>query len=204
MATELVRGTGRLAIVIGLVTFASVASLTLFYAVAGPFGAINDWLIGLVGILTGLLALVIWRRGGPATASAGALATGVAVLGSAIVIVGSALVISRTTGFFLAGLVESLGFALVGAWLITLNRSMSSAPRWSRRLRTFGSAAGAIMAIGVVVLPAIATGLDDMDAAPAWVWIGFLGWLGIFFLYPAWCIWFGTALRSDDVVGSAA
>lgn len=198
MAIESDRGAGAAVIVLGGVTFASVLTLLVFYAVGGPFGAINDWLVGLAGLLSGLLAVVLSRRRGSSTAFVGGLATGVAVLGSAIVVVGAALVISRTTGFLLAGLVESLGFALIGAWLIVFNRSISSVPRWPRRLPTLGTAAGAIMLIGVVVIPSIASGVDDMSTAPALVWIGFVGWLGIFFLYPAWCIWFGKALRSGS------
>jgi len=31
--------------------------------------------------------------------------------------------------------------------------------------------------------------------APWWVWVGFVGWLGIFILLPIWSIWLGTALR---------
>jgi hypothetical protein len=31
-----------------------------------------------------------------------------------------------------------------------------------------------------------------MATAPGWVWIGFLGWLGIFVVYPAWAIWMGV------------
>ena len=47
------------------------------------------------------------------------------------------------------------------------------------------------MALGVMQVPAIVLRLDDMATAPAWVWIGFLGWLGIYILYPAWAIWLG-------------
>ena len=49
--------------------------------------------------------------------------TGLAVAGAALTVVGSALVVSGTTGFFLAGLVSSLGFAGIGAWLVAANRS---------------------------------------------------------------------------------
>jgi multisubunit Na+/H+ antiporter MnhB subunit len=60
-----------------------------------------------------------------------------------------------------------------------------------------GIVAGLVMAIGFVVIPGIAMGLDDMDAAPAWVWLGFLGWLGIFFLYPVWSIRFGIGILKE-------
>jgi len=181
----------RLADAVGLVALGSVASLALFFTVGKPFGAINDWSIGVLGFLSGLLAVMLRRRGMPAPTGLGTAASAASVIGAAIVVVGSALVISQTTGFFLAGLVESLGFALIGLWLIALNRSIASDPRWPRSLPSFGIVAGVIMAIGFAVVPGIVMGLDDMDTAPAWIWIGYLGWLGIFFMYPIWSIWLG-------------
>ena len=192
------RTLGGLAVAIGAVALFSVASLAVFFAVGGPFGAINDWTIGVFGFLTGLLAIGLGRRGGT---TPGMVVTGIAVIGAAIVVLGSALVISNTTGFLLAGLVESLGFALIGVWLIVLNRSIGAATRWPRRLPGLGVVAGIVLLIGIVVVPGIAMGLDDMNTAPGWVWVGFVGWLGIFFLYPIWAIWFGTAMRRDDVAG---
>ena len=35
--------------------------------------------------------------------------------------------------------------------------------------------------------------------APGWIWMGFVGWLGIFFLYPIWSMWLGNALRRDGI-----
>ena len=40
-------------------------------------------------------------------------------------------------------------------------------------------------------------GLDDANSAPGWVWVGFLGWLGIFFLFPVWTIWVGMGTRKE-------
>jgi hypothetical protein len=191
------RITGGIAVVVGAVALISVASLAAFFAVGGPFGAINDWTIGVFGFLTGLLAVGIRRREGTTRTPRGIVPIGFAVIGAAIVVVGSALVISDTIGFLLAGLVESLGFALIGVWLIVLNRSMAVATGWPRRLPGLGILAGVVMAIGFVVVPGIAMGLDDMESAPGWVWIGFLGWLGIFFMLPVWSIWFGIGTRRE-------
>ena len=191
------RITGGIAVLGGAVALISVVSLAAFFAVGGPFGAINDWTIGVFGFLTGLLAVGLSRRDGTTRTPRGIVPIGFAVIGAAIVVVGSALVISDTTGFLLAGLVESLGFALIGVWLIVLNRSIAGATRWPRRLPGLGIVAGLVMAIGFVVVPGIATGLDDMDSAPPWVWLGFLGWVGIFFLYPVWSIWFGIGIGKE-------
>lgn len=189
---------GLIASVLGIVGFASVVALAIFFAVGGPFGSINDWTIGAMGILTAIL--VIGLDGGDGSPgdlrSAAGAWPALAVVGSAIVVVGAGLVISRTTGFLLAGLVESFGFALVGSWLVVRSRDVPGAAALaSSRLARLGIVAGALMAMGIVVAPAILMGLDDIETAPAWVWIGFVGWLGIFFLFPAWSLSLGITLR---------
>jgi drug/metabolite transporter (DMT)-like permease len=186
------RSIGRLAIALGVVVVASIVSLAVFYAVGGPFGAINDLGNALVGILSALLAWT-WRpRGMESTLRAATI--GAAVLGAAITVVGTALV--ETTGFFFAGLVSSVGFALIGLWLVALNRSIGTDGRWPRRLPTLGLVVGLLMALGFAAAPGIAMGLDDMGAAPWWIWIGFLGWIGTYLLYPVWSIWLGRGLLS--------
>jgi hypothetical protein len=185
------RVTRRLAVLTGAVALASVASLVAFFVVGGPFGAINDWTIGIVGFLTGLLAVSLSRGDEGSLARPGIASVGVAVVGAAVVVFGSWLVISDTTGYLLAGLVESVGFALIGIWLIAFSRSLMRVPSWPRFLSSLGTLTGAVLAIGFILVPGIAAGVDDAAAAPIWVWIGFVGWLGILFLYPIWCIWFG-------------
>jgi drug/metabolite transporter (DMT)-like permease len=188
MDEERGRDTRRLALATGIVAAGSAACLATYFAVQGPFGTINDIGNAAAGILSGCLAWRLRREGsGPTDALVGA-----ALAGAALTVVGSALVVSGTTGFFLAGLVSSVGYAGIGAWLVALSRS-SIAATWSPRLRMLGLAAGALMALGVVMIPGIFQRLDDMATAPAWVWIGFLGWLGTFVAYPAWAIWLGVA-----------
>lgn len=181
-------GVARLATAIGVVALVSVTSLGLFFVFGSPFGAINDWTIGVVGVLSVLLVLMLRDVQEMAFAALG-------VLGGAIAVVGAALVISATTGFLLAGLVESLGFALVGVWLVAFNRSRARAAPYPAGLRNLGTVAGVVMALGIVAAPGIAMGVDDAMTAPPFVWIGFIGWAGIFFLYPAWWLWFGSIVR---------
>jgi hypothetical protein len=167
-----------MAIAVGAVAILSAVSLALFFAVQGPFGVINDVLNGVLAILSGALA---W------TLSGSVALVYVAFLGAVIAVAGSTLVITGIAGFFLAGLVSSAGFALIGAWLLWYSWSMSGASS----LRWLGIAAGFLMVLGIVVLPGIAMRLDDMSKAPSWVWIGFVSWLGIYVAFPAWSIWFG-------------
>lgn len=79
----------------------------------------------------------------------------------------------------LSGPVSRIGFAGIGAWLLAINRSSATADAWPRRLRSLGILAGSPMLIGIATAPGILLGLDDMETAPAWIWIGELGWLGM-------------------------
>lgn len=188
MDEERGRDTSRLALATGIVAVGSAACLATYLAVQGPFGTINDIGSAAAGILSGCLAWRLRREGsGPTDAFVAA-----ALAGAALTVVGSALVVSGTTGFFLAGLVSSVGFAGIGAWLVALSRG-SMAITWSPGLRMLGLAAGALMGLGVVMIPGVLQRLDDMPTAPAWVWIGSVGWLGTYVAYPAWTILLAVA-----------
>lgn len=178
--------TGLLAIATGAVSAGSAALLATYFRVGDPFGEINDTGNALTGVLSAALA---WRLRHRIRGRISDLAVGGAALGGALTVVGSWLVMSQETGFFLSGLVSSLGFAGIGAWLLALNRSDPAMPRG---LRSLGIATGALMALGVVMAPGILLGYDDMGTAPAWIWVGQLGWLGTYVAYPAWAIWFGV------------
>jgi hypothetical protein len=200
------RDTGRLAVATGIVAICSAASLLIFFIVAGPFGTLNDIGNAATGVLSGWLA---WRLGRLLPGSPTGAALALCLVGAAVAVVGSVLVISGATGFFLAGLVTTVGFAAIGVWLIALNRSVGGTA-WSRGVRSLGLIAGALMVTGVITLPGILMGLDDQDTAPDWIWIGFIGWFATFFVYPAWAIWVGLVeMRASqrsavaDVVGRA-
>jgi hypothetical protein len=167
-------------VAVGVCAVASAVALAIFFMAGGPFGTINDVLNAVLAVLSGYLA---WRLSGHA------LLAYVALLGEVIAVIGSVLVISRITGFFFAGMVSSLGFALIGFWLLAYCWS-SSTPS---SLRWLGVVAGALMVTGLLAIPGIVLRLDDMNQAPAWIWAGFVSWLGIYVAYPAWAIWSGLA-----------
>ena len=179
---------GRLAYATGLVAVGSAICLGTYFAVGGPLGTLNDIGNAATGVLSGWLA---WRMRRHLSSGVGTIAVGAALIGAATTVVGSSLVVSGTTGFFFAGLVSSLGFAGIGAWLVVLDRSRDQVAAWPGALRAVGVVAGTLMALGILSAPAIPLGLDDMDTAPAWVWIGLVGWLGVYVAYPAWAIAMG-------------
>ena len=188
--------TGRLALAIGVAAAGSAACLATYFAVGGPFGTIND--IGNAASRRVERRRSPGSSGGRSQVAPADLAVGAAIVGAGLTVAGSTLVVSGTTGFFFAGLVSSVGFAGIGAWLVVLNRSDAHGGVHPRRLRSLGVAAGALMALGIAAAPGIALGLDDMATAPAWTWIGLLGWLGIFVVYPAWAFWLASVeLRQD-------
>ena len=119
------------------------------------------------------------------------MAVGAALVGAAITVVGSPLVVSGTTGFFLAGLVSSVGFAGIGTWLVVAEQERRARPAGPGNCGPSASPPGALMAVGIVAAPGILLRLDDMATAPGWVWIGFVSWLGTYVAYPAWAIWMG-------------
>ena len=195
------RDTARLSIAVGFVAAGSAISLATFFAIGGPFGTINDIGNGAIGVLSAGLA---WRLRGRVSGQVGGVATGLALVGAGITVIGSALIVSDTTGFFLAGLVSSVGFAGMGAWLIALNRS-DQAGAMPRGLRSLGIAAGGLMALGAAAIPGILLRLDDLATAPGWIWISAFGWLGVYVVYPVWAIWFGiVGPRPAPQTGSSA
>ena len=109
------------------------------------------------------------------------------------------MVIVDMTGYFLAGLVSAAGFALIGSWLLAVNRLgpgslLMSAPRQAR----LGVVAGAVMAIGFLNVPRIFMGLDDMAAAPGWLLAAGICLAGTYLLMPIWSIGLGWACSPPD------
>jgi uncharacterized membrane protein (GlpM family) len=198
-----VRDRGRLALALGAVAAGSPVCLATYFAVGGPFGTINDIGNAAIGVLSAALA---WRLRRHLQGRAGDIVLGAAMVGAAITVVGSALVVSRTTGFFFAGLVSSVGFAAIGAWLVVANRTDELAAAWPRRLRSLGQLAGGLMIIGVAAVPGITLGFDDAATAPGWIWVSSIGWLGTYVAYPVWAIAIGLAAtrRVRSAAGSPA
>lgn len=104
------------------------------------------------------------------------------VVGAGVTVVGTVLVLSEMTGFYLAGLWSSFGFALIGVWLVVVHWHRSA------ELRRAGLVAGAVMMLGLIGVPGILMGLDDMDNAPAWAFVAGISWAGTYLLFPAWSL----------------
>jgi hypothetical protein len=180
---------GWVALAIGIVVVASIASLVTFYIVGGPFGAINDAGNGLIGVLSAALAILLRRQ--RAGSGLGVIA---AVIGAAVGVWGSWLIISGTTGFVLAGFVSTIGFGLIGAWLSTVVWSPTTGERWIG-YRWIGRLAALVMVVGgIAAIPSALMGIDDDAAMPPWLWLFSLAWIGAYVLYPVWSVSLGRRL----------
>lgn len=168
------------AAVLAAVAVLSCVSLIAFYTVGGPFGAVNDAGNGVLAVLCAALAFTLHRPGR-------IVATTLAIAGAATAVLGSLLIMTDTTGYFFAGLISALGFALIGLWLLVVSRS-DDLP--ARRHALF---AGAVMALGLINIPGIVQGLDDLDAAPIWLLAAGICWAGTYVLLPLWAFRFAAA-----------
>ena len=128
-------------------------------------------------------------------------------VGAALCAVGSALVIFQTTGWFLAGLVTTFGYSLIGLWLLTTNLLAPRRLAWPRRLSRFGVAAGGVTASGVLAGPGILARTEALGSAPwyvsAAIYVGGLGWC---VLYTIWCLWlsrFMLSPRADSRIAAS-
>jgi hypothetical protein len=182
----LVHSTRRVALAVAVLVVLAMVALVLFYGVGGPFGTINDGLNLAVGLGSSVLAAasIPRARAGALDLAAGALG----ILGGAVFALGAYLVLTDRTGWFLAGLASGVGAGFMGTWLLVLNRPLQAGSRTRVGSPRLGRLAGAVMVLGLLGVPGWMSGVDDWVAAPWYVSIGMLCWLGTYVLYPAWCL----------------
>ena len=174
---------GRVALATGIIAVLAALALALLFIVGGAFGRANDVLNAAIGVLSAILAVVVYRSlGGPPALLALALG------GAVVTVIGSWLVVTGVTGFQLAGFVSAIGFGLIGAWLVgalalgPLGESLSPA------LAKVGMVAGGLMLLGLIGIGGVAMGIDSAADTPWWLWLYGIGWLGTYVAYPAWCL----------------
>lgn len=191
------RLTGNIAFTIAAVMVLVIFFFALFAAFGEPFGSVNDISIGVAALLSGLLASRLFASHGSTSPALALVALVFAWAGAVIVWVGSYLVVSGTTGYFLASLVTTFGYALIGLWLliITLSGHVALVPTpTARRLPLLASL---LMVIGFLVLPGIVSQMDDPNTASLLVnVVPPITWLGGFLAYPIWAFIFGRRARA--------
>ena len=127
-----------LAITIGGVILIGDLSLILFFTFGSFFGTFNDLCIAFAAILSALLAWMLYPAHRAYSPRLGQSLLTAALVGALVASIGSAFVIFDITGWFLAGLMNFFGNALVGLWLLGLNYIAQRRSTWQRRLVQFG------------------------------------------------------------------
>lgn len=194
--------TGQIAIALAFVAIIGLVFITLFYALVqrsgNPFGTLNDICVALGGLLSGCLVWNLYPTHHLHAPRESRIALGLGLMGACLVPIGSALVILNITGWLLAGLVTTFGYALIGLWLVGLNYSALNWSAFPRNLAQYGLITGWIMAIGLFAVPGILTGIDAMETASWFTRIAlFVGGLGWNVLYTIWCIGLGYLLFTN-------
>ena len=183
---------GQVAIATGIAGLLGLIFIVLFFIGIGFFGTLNDIFIGVTAILSVVLAWLLLPRLAWQPRSVGLGLVLVASLGALVVVIGSVLVISKTTGWFLAGLYMAAGNALIGLWLIGFSLTARGGTFLPQNLVTFGLIAGVILAFGLAAFPGILQRTDfaayTMSVQNVIWGVGTLGWL---VLYPIWCLLVG-------------
>ena len=172
------------ALALAVTAVAAFVCLLLMFAGVAPSGTVNDYLNAVVGWLALALALVVRRverAGWPADAAVAAVAVGAVGMTW-----GTWLVVTGTTGYYLAGLVSTLGVAAIGAWLLLAQVGPPRGGLLRQGPTRFGVATGLVMLIGVLAVPGLLASVDDVRQAPWHSLASGLAWLGIYGLFPAW------------------
>ena len=185
---------GWVAIVTAASAILAMIFLTLMYTVNNSFGRINDIFNAIIGISSALLAVMLYAEHHARSPLLSQIALALALIGAILTIVGSGLVIFGFTDFVLAGWYSAVGFALIGLWLVSFCYSIPSGEALPRNLMIFGLVVGAFMAIGLLGIVGVFTGIDSMESMPWVLYIAFFGWLGTYILYPIWLIGLGRNL----------
>ena len=187
---------GWVALAIGISTILATGLIFLFYAIGGPFGTLNDILNGVAGILNGVLAWMLFSEFRLNSSFLHRVALILALIGAVLVVIGSVLIIFDFTGWVLAGWYTTFGYALMGIWMFIFSNSIRQSTMLPHNISVFGLVVGAIMVIGIVAISGILMGIDSTESSPGYLNLGYMGFLGTYFLYPIWAIWLGRLLLS--------
>jgi hypothetical protein len=185
----------------GVVGLIGLAAITMFYMLGGPFGTLNDACNALMGLLSAALAWRLRPWHPSAAPRLGGLTLACALTGAVVALLGSVLVMFRFTGWYLAGLVTSLGYAFTGVWLVSVSEAALRSRTWPRGVAQWGRVTGALMALGFLAIPGILARTDSAPTAPWWAHAGFAGGLGWVLFFPIWCLGLARAAKQRSSIG---
>jgi hypothetical protein len=182
---------GWMAIATGTSAILAVVFLILMYTVNASFGKVNDVFNSSTGILSLVLAWMLYAEHHSRSPLMSQIALALAAAGAIFTVIGSILIIFGFTGFVLAGWYSGIGNALIGLWLAAFCYSLLRGGALPHNVLIFGIVVGVFMAIGLFGIAGITAGIDSMESMPWYLSVAFCGWLGTYILYPIWTIRLG-------------
>jgi hypothetical protein len=212
------RTAGRFAIGSGIVTIAAAVVLMIFFLVEAPalvesgdvdritvFGSTNDALIALALLLLLPVAIFLARTGEPKRLHRVVGFVGLAGLGLGTIFMVTTAV--RVIDYGTNSLLIGVAFALVGAWLLTLNVPAGAGVLFSRGARWAGVLAGlaflTIGGFGAIAGPSVMADPTSLMSYPVLVALLGAGTAGLHLATPVWAILTGRRwLAADETTRS--
>lgn len=198
------RATGWLLLIVGAMGILAVVSLLLFFV--GLFqdvpslsfmGGLNDRINALAAILAAVLASAMYPLLRKHASRLSLLVLVGAWVGAIAVTFGSWLIVTGKSDVELSSYYFFLGNGLIGIWLAVVNRIARQQVVWPRNLTRLGVIASGFMMVGLLGLYGILWGMDGGEYSPLLFATG-ISYLGTGFLYPAWCLWLGHWILSEQ------
>lgn len=187
------RAIRSLTVAIAIVVVVGFIAMSLFFSVGGFWGSLNDLSIAVEALLVSALAWMLHPASRSQSPKLSWVMLAVAILGGLIASLGSAGVMSGVTGWFLAILITSLGYALLAVWLFVFNHHARLHGSLPRGLTRMGQIAGATLMLGFLNIPGILNRIES-PADASWLtsisMVGALGWI----LLPIWSVWLGRVI----------
>jgi hypothetical protein len=198
------KGTGVLALAVGISSLLALAALILFFVglfqgipSLSPLGALNDSLNALTSLLSAALATALYPALKRLIPRGSLLLLLCVWLGAGAVSYGSWLIINGRSDLELSSYYYFVGNGLIGIWAWALNRSARQQGVWRPGLAQLGMIASGFMMVGLLGLYGILSGFDGSGYSPLLLLSG-ISYLGIGFLYPAWGIQLARWILSID------
>ena len=194
--------TGWLVTLVGVMGLLAVISLILFFV--GLFqnihalafmGSLNDTINALVGILSAILASVLYPALHKFLPRLSLALLICAWAGAIAITFGSWLIVTGRSDVELSSYYYFFGNGLVGIWLWALNRIARDQRVWPHNLTQLGLIASNFMIVGMLGIYGILLGLDGSDYSLPMMVAG-ISFFGIGLLYPVWCLRLGSWILS--------
>ena len=182
---------GWVAIATGTSAILAVIFLALMYTVKQSLGFVNDIFNSLIGILSAILAFMLYAQFHARPPVLSQITLGLVVIGTLATIVGTVLSVARLTDFVMSGWYTGIGNAFVGLWLISFCYTMLGSNVIPHKLAVFGIVVGAFMLLGLIGILGIVAKIDKLESMPKHLYIAFFCYLGTYILYPIWAILLG-------------